>query len=250
MTDRQRLWRVELPLAAPVIMAGVRTAAVWTIGAATLSTPVGQTSLGDYIFAGLQTENWAMVLIGCVASAVLALVVDQLLGLVERGAERRDRRLWGAGLLGLAVGLAVAVAPLAADLAPRPARYVIGAKNFSEQYILAELMADRLEGRGATVDPQDQPRLGGGLPRLGRRRDRRLCRLFRHAVGQRPGPQGQPRPPGGAGRPADRAEAPRRRRAAGAAGFRERLRAAPCAAIGPRRWGSGRWPISPPRRRS
>jgi osmoprotectant transport system permease protein len=69
MTDRQRLWRVELPLAAPVIMAGVRTAAVWTIGAATLSTPVGQTSLGDYIFSGLQTENWAMVLTGCVASA-------------------------------------------------------------------------------------------------------------------------------------------------------------------------------------
>jgi osmoprotectant transport system permease protein len=151
MTDRQRLWRVELPLAAPVIMAGVRTAAVWTIGAATLSTPVGQTSLGDYIFSGLQTENWAMVLTGCVASAVLALVVDQLLGLIERGTERRDRRLWGAGLLGLAVGLAVAVAPLAADLAPRPARYVIGAKNFSEQYILAELMADRLEGRGAQV---------------------------------------------------------------------------------------------------
>ncbi|KQY31014.1 ABC transporter permease [Caulobacter sp. Root487D2Y] len=151
MTDRQRLWRVELPLAAPVIMAGVRTAAVWTIGAATLSTPVGQTSLGDYIFSGLQTENWAMVLTGCVASAGLALVVDQLLGLIERGTERRDRRLWGAGLLGLAVGLAVAVAPLAADLAPRPARYVIGAKNFSEQYILAELMADRLEGRGGQV---------------------------------------------------------------------------------------------------
>jgi osmoprotectant transport system permease protein len=151
MTDRQRLWRVELPLALPVIMAGVRTAAVWTIGAATLSTPVGQTSLGDYIFSGLQTENWAMVLTGCLASAGLALVVDQLLGLVERGAERRDRRIWGAGLAGLVLGLAVAVAPLAVNLAPRPANYVIGAKNFSEQYILAELMAQRVEGQGGTV---------------------------------------------------------------------------------------------------
>ena len=46
-------------------MAGIRTAAVWTIGAATLSTPVGQTSLGNYIFAGLQTENWVFVLFGC-----------------------------------------------------------------------------------------------------------------------------------------------------------------------------------------
>ena len=65
MTDRQRLFQVELPLAAPVIMAGVRTAAVWTIGAATLSTSVGQTSLGNYIFSGLQTENWVLVLFGC-----------------------------------------------------------------------------------------------------------------------------------------------------------------------------------------
>jgi len=152
MTDRQRLWRVELPLALPVIMAGIRTAAVWTIGAATLSTPVGQSSLGDYIFSGLQTENWPMVLTGCVASAVLALVVDQLLGLVERGAERRERRLWIGGLAALAVGLVAALAPLAASaLSTRPAAYVIGAKNFSEQYILAELMAQRLEARGGRV---------------------------------------------------------------------------------------------------
>jgi hypothetical protein len=52
MTGRQKLFRVELPLAAPVIMAGIRTAAVWTIGMATLSTTVGQTSLGNFIFSG------------------------------------------------------------------------------------------------------------------------------------------------------------------------------------------------------
>src|SRR3569623_139685 len=54
MTPRQSLTIVELPLALPVIMAGIRTAAVWVIGTATLSTPIGQTSLGNYIFAGLQ----------------------------------------------------------------------------------------------------------------------------------------------------------------------------------------------------
>ncbi|HWA61006.1 MAG TPA: ABC transporter permease, partial [Caulobacteraceae bacterium] len=91
MTASQKLWRVEAPLAAPVIMAGVRTAAVWTIGAATLSTPVGQTSLGDYIFSGLQTENWVDVLVGCAASAALALVADQLLGLIEAGVRSRSR---------------------------------------------------------------------------------------------------------------------------------------------------------------
>ncbi|MGH6999397.1 MAG: ABC transporter permease, partial [Phenylobacterium sp.] len=97
MTPRQRLFQVELPLAMPVIMAGVRTAAVWTIGAATLSTPVGQTSLGNYIFAGLQTENWVFVLFGCAASAALAMIVDQLLGLIETGAAKRRRGLVIAG---------------------------------------------------------------------------------------------------------------------------------------------------------
>lgn len=149
MTPRQKLIQVELPLAAPVIMAGIRTAAVWTIGAATLSTPVGQTSLGNYIFAGLQTENWIFVLFGCAASAVLALAADQLLGLVEAGVRLRRKALTYAGFAGLALGVSLALAPLAHF--GKPASYVVGAKNFSEQYILAELMAERLERTGAHV---------------------------------------------------------------------------------------------------
>ncbi|MFW5661749.1 MAG: ABC transporter permease, partial [Oceanicaulis sp.] len=57
MSPVQSLMRVELPLAAPAIVAGVRTASVWVIGAAVLATPVGATSLGNYIFSGLQTRN-------------------------------------------------------------------------------------------------------------------------------------------------------------------------------------------------
>ena len=68
-----RPWRllgdIELPLALPVIMAGIRTSAVWVIGTATLATPIGQTSLGNYIFTGLQTQNWVFVVFGCVAAA-------------------------------------------------------------------------------------------------------------------------------------------------------------------------------------
>ena len=153
MTPRQRLFQVELPLAAPVIMAGVRTAAVWTIGAATLSTPVGQTSLGNYIFAGLQTENWVFVLFGCAASAVLALAADQLLGLIEAGTARRSLRLVLIGAAGLLIGVAAAVAPLAG--LGKAGSYVVGAKNFSEQYILAELMARRLEKAGAQVSRKE-----------------------------------------------------------------------------------------------
>ena len=102
MTPRQSLFSVELPLALPVIMAGVRTAAVWVIGTATLSTPIGQTSLGNYIFAGLQTQNWVFVLFGCLAAAILALAVDQLLALIESGARLRSRLRAALGGLGIA----------------------------------------------------------------------------------------------------------------------------------------------------
>lgn len=149
MTARQKLLRVELPLAAPVAMAGVRTAAIWTIGAATLSTPVGQTSLGDYIFSGLQTENWVFVLFGCGASAALAVTVDQLLGLVEAGIARRDRKRIGLGLGALLIGTVAASAPLVGS---EKAAYMVGAKNFSEQFILADLIADRLRMSGASTE--------------------------------------------------------------------------------------------------
>src|SRR4029077_14875214 len=128
MTSRQRLLRVEAPLAAPVVMAGIRTAAVWTIGAATLSTSVGQTSLGNCIFSGLQTENWIFVLFGCAASAALALVVDQLLSLIEVGITKRDRKRIWAGLIGVAAGTAIGLVSL---IGGSQKSYVLGAKNFT-----------------------------------------------------------------------------------------------------------------------
>jgi osmoprotectant transport system permease protein len=152
MTSRQRFIRVEAPLAAPVVMAGIRTAAVWTIGAATLSTSVGQTSLGNYIFSGLQTENWIFVLFGCAAAAALALGVDQLLGLIEAGmALRKPRRIY-MGLAGLAAGTAFALTPLARGT---PNAYFVGAKNFSEQFILAELISQQLDDSGAIAQRRE-----------------------------------------------------------------------------------------------
>ena len=152
MTPVQRLVQVEAPLAAPVIMAGIRTAAVWTIGAATLSTSVGQTSLGNYIFSGLQTENWIFVLFGCMVAALLALAVDQLLGLIETGVTRRDRMRVHVGLASIAIGAGVALTPL---MLAAPHTYLVGAKNFSEQFILAELIAERLAREGATAERRE-----------------------------------------------------------------------------------------------
>jgi osmoprotectant transport system permease protein len=148
MTRRQALWMVELPLALPVVMAGIRTAAVWVIGTATLSTPIGQTSLGNYIFAGLQTQNWVFVLFGCVGSALLALAVDQLLALIERGLGTRRRGKVVAGSIGIALIIIGALAPGFAE--PR-ARYMVGAKTFAEQYILAALIERRLGAAGLSA---------------------------------------------------------------------------------------------------
>ncbi len=148
MTARQRFFRVEVPMAAPVVMAGIRTAAVWTIGAATLSTSVGQTSLGNYIFSGLQTQDWTSVLFGCIAAAALAFAVDQILGLIEIGLSRRNNRLTYFGLTTFAIALGGAIAWSGEMRAPG---YTVGAKNFSEQFILAELISQRLISAGATT---------------------------------------------------------------------------------------------------
>ncbi len=165
MTARQRLLQVDLPLAAPVIVAGLRTASVWVIGAATLSTPVGAESLGNYIFQGLQTRNWGAVLSGCLVSAGLALALDQVIRLFELSAERRSRRLAGMGL----AGMVLILAPLATQVSVRSdpggqAREFIGdiepldgrtiefaTKAFTEQYILADVISRQLRSHGARI---------------------------------------------------------------------------------------------------
>jgi len=147
-TPARSLRDIELPLALPTIMAGIRTSAVWVIGTATLSTPIGQTSLGNYIFAGLQTQNWIYVIFGCVAAAALALVVDRLLALMQAAIAQRSRVKFGVGAIALA---ALVVASLAPGLAMQRASYVIGAKTFTEQYVLAALIEQRLAAAGLSA---------------------------------------------------------------------------------------------------
>ncbi len=155
-------WRllrdIELPLALPVIMAGIRTSAVWVIGTATLATPIGQTSLGNYIFTGLQTQNWVFVVFGCIAAALLALVVDQLLALLQTGVVRRSSAYIVAGTLGLAALTLTAVVP---GLMRPHAEYLIGAKTFTEQYVLAALIERRLGEAGLTA--ARRPGLGSNV---------------------------------------------------------------------------------------
>jgi osmoprotectant transport system permease protein len=91
MSDRQVLARVELPLALPVIFAGVRTATVVSVGVATLAALVGGGGLGVYIFRGISLADTGLVLAGAVPAAALAVVLDSALGLVERRFTRLAR---------------------------------------------------------------------------------------------------------------------------------------------------------------
>ncbi len=87
MTDRQLLFRVELPLAMPTIVAGVRVATVISVGLATLAAAVGAGGLGEFIFRGLAMVNTTLILAGAIPAAVLALLADLLLGLIQRHLE-------------------------------------------------------------------------------------------------------------------------------------------------------------------
>lgn len=84
MTEQQILFRVRLPLASSFIMAGIRTAAVITIGVATIAAAIGAGGLGTFIFRGVAMVSDAVILAGAIPAAILALLADFLLGLLER----------------------------------------------------------------------------------------------------------------------------------------------------------------------
>jgi osmoprotectant transport system permease protein len=84
MTGRQLLWQVELPLAAPTILAGIRVATVTTIGTATIAAAIGGGGLGEFIFSGIARVDTVRILAGAIPAAVLALLADGGLGWIEK----------------------------------------------------------------------------------------------------------------------------------------------------------------------
>jgi len=160
MTRRQQLWRVELPLALPILVAGIRTSTVWVVGIATLSTPVGAPSLGNYIFSGLQTRNFKAVVVGCVAAAALALFLDGLVRVMEAGIRTRRRSLIGGAAGLLAALVAYAGITLGAErFGGREHAVRIGTKTFTEQYILGEILARQI-ARETSEEARAVPSLG------------------------------------------------------------------------------------------
>lgn len=163
MTPRQLLWQVELPLALPSIVAGVRVAAVVAVGSATIAAAVGAGGLGEYIYRGLSMVDSTVILAGAIPAAALALVVDVALWAAQRQASRRQRSGgWRPAMVAAALVIAAATATWAVMTARAVETIVVGSKNFAEQLVLGEIVAQAIE-RDTGLRVERRLNLGGTL---------------------------------------------------------------------------------------
>ncbi len=162
MTPRELLRQVELPLAMPSIVAGIRVAAVVGVGSATIAAAIGAGGLGQYIYRGLSMVDSTVILAGAIPAALLALGVDGALLWLERRLSPRRRR---ESRRQVAVALAAIAAVVGGSVvlaARAPASIVVGSKNFTEQVILGEIVAQTIE-RETGLPVQRRLNLGGTL---------------------------------------------------------------------------------------
>jgi osmoprotectant transport system permease protein len=173
MTEGQQLWIVRFPLALEVILAGVRTAAVIGVGIATLSAFIGAGGLGQFINRGLALANTPLILLGAVPAALLALVVDASLAAVQwanqvRPRAKREPKLQPLRLAALAAPFALLMigavvwvfSVLGSPASQNTVR--IATKNFTEQLLLGEMMAQLIEAR-TSLDVERRFNLGGTM---------------------------------------------------------------------------------------
>ena len=161
MTPRELLRLVELPLALPSIVAGIRVAAVVGVGSATIAAAIGAGGLGEYIYRGLSMVDTTVILAGAIPAALLALAVDGILLWTER--RLSPERTGGRGpLIAAATALCLACLWGAVRAATHTDAIVVGSKNFTEQVILGEIVAQAIE-RDTGLPVVRRLNLGGTL---------------------------------------------------------------------------------------
>src|SRR5437764_1795840 len=171
MTDRQVLFKVELPLAISVILTGVRVAVVITIGVAIIAAEVGAGGLGEYIFRGLRLDDNHLLLAGAVPSAAMALLADFGFSVFEKQFDTTAKRS-RLSMRSLGVVLAVVTLVVIGFASWRAIRnrshassarghVTVGSKDFTESILLAEIVAQMLEAQNVEVDRKFD--LGGNL---------------------------------------------------------------------------------------
>ena len=157
LTPFQVLTKVQIPLALPVIMAGVRIAAVTAVGLMTMAAFIGAGGLGYLVFSGIRTVNNNQILAGAIPACLLALFVDFLIGLVEKlvtpislqkgenSAKKRKRGVQKGILAGALVIIAIFAFTTKGTNANNQKVITIGSKDYTEQAILSNLVADIIE---------------------------------------------------------------------------------------------------------
>lgn len=148
----QKLYYIELPLALPVIIAGVRIAVVMAVGIATLAAFIGAGGLGDYITQGLALNNHALILLGAIPAAILALLCDRLISFIETTLQEKQLSFKKIGYMFGSVFCIITACVIfggskACFQTQNEDTIRVASKNFTEEFILAELMAEMIEAK-------------------------------------------------------------------------------------------------------
>ena len=178
LTKTQRLFKVQLPLALPVIMAGVRISAVTAVGLMTMAAFIGAGGLGYLIFSGIRTVSNAQILAGAIPACLLALLVDWLIGMIEKivtpislqkeyaegnGAaliKSKKRKKIILGAFAVVIILILLFNTIGGALNKNDEKIVIASKDYTEQIVLMNLYADVIEDK-TDLKVERKENLGG-----------------------------------------------------------------------------------------
>ncbi|QUE87062.1 glycine betaine ABC transporter substrate-binding protein [Exiguobacterium alkaliphilum] len=174
LTDRQILSKIQLPLALPIIMAGIRISAVTAVGLMTISAFVGAGGLGYLVFAGIQTVDNNQILAGAIPAGLLALLIDFVVSRIEykvapngivladgrmKKKTRRSKKVVKPAFV-IATAFALLLGGSIYAFTREDDTIVVGSKNFTEQLILGNIVADLIEEE-TDLNVRRQLNLGG-----------------------------------------------------------------------------------------
>ena len=149
LTKNQSLFKIQLPLALPIIMSGIRISAVTAVGLMTLAAFIGAGGLGYLVFSGVQTVNNNMILAGAIPACILALIVDFIFGKIEVAVtpkglinDNKKKNTFVLKIISVIMIIAILFMGISSVISSRKDKVVIGSKNFTEQLILGNMYAD------------------------------------------------------------------------------------------------------------
>lgn len=165
-TPFQILYKIKLPLAAPVIMSGIRSMATMTLALGGIASFIGAGGLGVAIYRGITTNNVAMTIAGSLLIAILAIVVDGILGLVEKMIGKRSRKGKATSLVLAGGTVAAMIFLIAVTLSGGGSKTLrVATKPMTEQYILGEMLKLYIED-GTDMEVELTQGIGGGTSNI------------------------------------------------------------------------------------